>query len=195
MRRLLAFQILADLIVLSVIAMAEVAALLLAHFPASALLWYINQDVFGFMEVARESPASSIFPVIRQTTLYWDLGLAFAVLLMYRLRWRFGAALISHACLIFVGLLAFDWAVATKLPRTASLKPVIAVFGQPNGAVLLLACGAALLSAILAHLTYLAGSRSIWLGQTHERIAHSHRPGGGSDICDPRRSSKLSNPE
>jgi hypothetical protein len=164
-RHHLAIQTMASLIVLSVIALAEAAALLLAHFPTSIFLWHLNLEVFKFVEVARESSPSPVNLLINQATLYW--GLAVIVLLIYRTRWRFGAALISNACLMFVALLTLDWVVAMWLPKTASLDSAIAVFGQPNGAVLLLACGAALLSAISAHLTYLAGSRSIWRGQTH----------------------------
>lgn len=195
MRHLLAIQTAASLIVLAVIAMAELAALLLAHFPGSVLVWYLNQEVFRFMENARDSLTSPVHLLLNQTTLYWDLGLALVVLLVHRLRWRFGAAVISHACLMFVGLLTYDWAMAMKLPKTASLDPVIAAFGQANGTVLLLASGAALLSAGLAHLTYLAGSSSIWLNQTHDRGARSRAVSGDSDICDPRRSSKLQDPE
>ena len=152
-RHHLAIQTMASLIVLSVIALAEAAALLLAHFPTSIFLWHLNLEVFKFVEVARESSPSPVNLLINQATLYSDLGLAVIVLLIYRTRWRFGAPLISNASM--------------RSPKTASLDSAIAVFGQPNGAVLLLACGAALLSAISAHLTYLAGSRSIWRGQTH----------------------------
>lgn len=194
-RHHLAIQTTASLIVLSVIALAEAAALLLAHFPTSIFLWHMNLEVFKFVEVARESSPSPVNLLINQTTLYWDLGIAVIVLLVYRARWRLSAALISHACLIFVGLVTLDWVAAMWLPKTTSLDSAIAVFGQPNGAVLLLACGAALLSTISAHLTYLTGSRSIWQGQTHERNARSHRPGDDSDLRNRRRSSKLPGPE
>jgi hypothetical protein len=195
MRHLLAVQTAGSLIALSVIALAEAAALLLAHFPSSMLLWYLNQEVFHGLEIARASQAPLVHLLINQTTLFWDLGLILVVLLVYRARWRFGAALISHACLIVVGLITCYWAVAMKLPMTASLKPVIAAFGQTNGAVLLLAGGAALLSAVLAHLTYFAAIRSDWRGRTHDRGAHSHRVGGDTDFCDLRRSSKSPDPE
>lgn len=195
MRHILAVQTAASLIVLAVVAMAELAALLLAHFPSSAFVWYLNQEVFRFMENARDSLTSPVHLLLNQTTLYWDVGLALVVLLVHRVRWRFGAALISHACLMFSGFLIFDWAVAMKLSKTASLTPVIAAFGQANGTVLLLAGGAALLSAGLAHFTYLAGSSSIWLAQTRDRNTHPRRIGGNSDICDLRRSSKLPGPE
>lgn len=159
------------------------------------LLWYLNQEVFRFMETARHSPAAPLFPLINQTTLYWALGLALVALLAYRARWRFSAALISHACLIFAGLLTYDWAVAMTLPRTASLEPVIAAFGQTNGEVLVMATGVALVSAVLAHLTYLAAIRSELRGQTLDRGTYSHCIGGDSDFCDLRRSSKLPDPE
>jgi hypothetical protein len=71
----------------------------------------------------------------------------------YRLRIEIN--LRSHSLAARRGLLTLDWVAAMWLPKTASLDSAIAVFGQPNGAVLLLAGGAALLSAISAHLTYL----------------------------------------
>jgi hypothetical protein len=168
---------------LLVIAMAEAAALMLAHFPASEFLWYLNQDVFRFMENARDSLNSPISWLICQTTLDWDLTLAFLVLLAYRLRWRFAVALIGHGCLMFAGFLTYDWAVAMKLPESASLEPIIALCEQPNGAVLVLACGAALLATILAHLTYLAGRSSIWRGQIHAPNSNPHRAGSDPGLC------------
>jgi prepilin peptidase CpaA len=159
MRHALAIQTAGSLIVLSVFVLAELAARLLAHFPSSEFLWYLNQEVFQLAELVRCS-VSPIRLLINQTTLYWALGGTLITLWAYRARWHFGAALISHFCLIVMGLVTYNWAIAMNLPKAASLTLIIAAFGQTNGAAIFLITGAALLSAIMAHLTYLSGKRS-----------------------------------
>ncbi|MCI0600623.1 MAG: hypothetical protein L0Y50_09390 [Beijerinckiaceae bacterium] len=183
MRHFFAIQTAASLIVLSVIALAEVAALLLAKFPSSVFLWYLNQHIFSFMEIARRSPVTPDRLLITQATLYWVLGLALVLVLVYRVRWRFGAAVISHICMIFVGLLTYAWAAAVCVPKSLSIEPVIAALGRTNSSVLMFAIAAALLSAVFAHLTYFAGIFPNWIDRNHDRVTHSHRVGGDPDIC------------
>jgi len=84
---------------------AESAAFLLDRFPASAFLWRVNQEVFRFKENAREVPSSSAHFLFNRETLYWDLVLILVVLTVYRARWWFGAALMSHACLYFAAFM------------------------------------------------------------------------------------------
>jgi hypothetical protein len=159
-----AIQTAASLFVLTVIALAESSALLLARFPSVELLWYLNQDVFRFMETGRQFLPSPSVLFLGPATLYWDLGLIVVTLLVYRLRWRFGVAVISHVCLIFTAILTYVWVADRNLPKTVSLDPLVGAFSQVNGALILLMAGAALLAAILAHLTYLIKIGSVWLG-------------------------------
>jgi hypothetical protein len=123
-----AIQTAESLFVLTVIALAESSALLLARFPSVELLWYLNQDVFRFMETGRQFLPSPSVLFLSPATLYWDLGLIVVTLLVYRLRWRFGVAVISHVCLIFTAILTYVWVADRNLPKTVSLDPGWSIF-------------------------------------------------------------------
>ncbi len=195
MRRFLALQTAASLLVLSVIGLAEAAALLLAEFPGSVFLWYLNQDVFGFVETARNLPLTSMRLLFTPATFYWVICLALSAVLVYRLGWRLGAALVSHACLLLAGILTYAWAAAVNYPETASLEPVLSMLGLKGSPVLMFALAAALLAAVFAHLTYLAGIFSLWPDRNHDGAIHSHRLGGDSDLRNFGRPPELPHPE
>lgn len=123
MKRLLQIQFVACTAVLMTVLFAEAAAWLLERYPTSETLWYVNLVVFRPVQQVMylNSPLQHLIGPFT--------GVLVVILMAGGFGWmrsgrQFGAALVSHACLLVTFVVARSWVLyAARSPHaeTASL--------------------------------------------------------------------------
>ncbi len=152
MRRLLQVQTLGSLAGFALIIASGVSALCLALAPSAPLFWYLDRELFGAVRLA----GAIAFPATGPQLLVLGVAGAGVALLAHVKRWRFVAALMSHACFLLLAQPAHAWLLSAPPARTASLTPFFEALSRPNAALALLSLGAAALSVLACHAAYLA---------------------------------------
>ncbi len=150
-------------IVLVILAMlaAELASLALALSPGSALLWWLNLELFRGMN-ATYSVLLTRYTLDYSVTVPVMLGLLALSVAAYRRRFRFALGMLSNAAFIWCGFTAYVW-YAYKAPlATASVGELFA--SNFEGSVLLAyVVLASLVGVLVTHVGYLrAGMRFVW---------------------------------
>jgi hypothetical protein len=152
-------QLIGPLILLCVVAAAETLAYALADFPSSALLWYLNLEVFSIFRKSRVVLSSYIN--LPFALLLIISPLAFLAMAGIALRRNLLIAISSNLAVGCAAFLFFNWHHWNSLARvrTASLAAV----QMPTGndlclfALLLLGC---LVSFVASHCFYVHLLRS-----------------------------------
>jgi hypothetical protein len=162
MRHFARFQLIGPVIVFAAALAAEVAALGLAHHPASSSLWYLNLHMFGIfqqthyvLDGATGIPASGLFFIALPTVCLACVGFA--------LNKRIVLALASHVSFAYAIFLLCAW-FATH-PRTIGpfMQASLIFIHVPTGPNLFVAgilLAGSLSSAWLSHLIYIRMIRS-----------------------------------
>jgi hypothetical protein len=152
-------QLVGPLLLLSMVAAAETVAYALAHNPSSALLWYVNFEVFSIFRKSRVALFGHISLPFAQLLIISPL--AFLALAGFALRRNLLIAVSSNLTLVCAGFLLFSWHHwnSPGQVRAASLAAVHMPTGNDLGlfALLLLGC---LVSFVTSHFFYVQHLRS-----------------------------------
>ena len=146
-------QLVGPLLLLCAVAAAETLAYVLAENPSSAVLWYVNLEVFSIFRKSRVALSSHVnFPFAQLLIIS---PLAFLVLAGIALRRNLLIAISSNLTFICVGFLLFSWHHWNGLGqvRAASLATVHVPTGNDLClfALLLLGC---VVSFVTSHFFY-----------------------------------------
>lgn len=117
-------QTLGSLIVIAAFASAEIASQMLAIYPGSAWLWYLNLEIFSNFEHARvaNSPLHHLFGPA--SLACW--GAVFCATLLARLKkFRFGVSAIANICFACVVGLALPSSQGKFASNDLGIKTVI----------------------------------------------------------------------
>jgi hypothetical protein len=139
------------IVVFLVLLVAETAAAALAHWPSSEILWYLNLEVFGFVQ-------QNQYFLGQLTIAYAQLLLAGAILAMaligYMGRLRLFVAVPSNLSFLFVGATIYcNCFVGRERIRAASLDFAV-VASQPSSYLLLCLLLVSAVSFVISHVMY-----------------------------------------
>jgi len=151
-------QLIAPLLFLCVVFAAEACAYALASHPASALLWFLNVEVFGLFRKSRMLLGDwGAVPFAQLALVAPIAGAALAGVLLQR---RFIAALATNVSFLGAAFLAYSWAHWSYFGQLtqASLVPIALPTGYDLWLFAMLGI-AALISITASHHLYIRAIR------------------------------------
>jgi hypothetical protein len=154
------------LVILAMLA-AELASLALALSPGSALLWWLNLELFRGMN-ATYSVLMTRYSLDYSVTVPIMLGLLALSVAAYRRRHRFALGMLSNAAFIWCGFTAYVWYVYKAPLATAGVGELFA--SNFEGSVLLAYIVlASLIGVLVTHVSYLRAGMGMILTKFDRR--------------------------
>ena len=156
MNRVAKLQFLGPVAVFLTVGAAEAAALALAHFPASEILWYVNLRIF---QVFQESAFALQQPLDLPYAQFFLVALPLLALAAHGLvtNRRFLLAVASQLSFIYAGFVFYCLVSSQPNALSASLSSIVWV-NRPNTYLPLFLVGASLTSFLISHYDYLLGN-------------------------------------
>jgi hypothetical protein len=158
MNRLTKLQLIGPLVLFAAVLAAEMAVYALSKFPSSALLWYLNLEVFGFFQrsyYVLDSrfglPGFDLFFVAIPLLILGCVGIM--------CRQRLLLAISSNLSFVYAALLIYSWMQMQPRVLQASLD-TIALPAGPDLYLVGVLLGASLLSFCISHFVYFRAVRT-----------------------------------
>jgi hypothetical protein len=150
------FQLAAILLVVLTVIAAELAALALSHQPGSALLWWLNLEVFGSVNALFSRFGAAAF-LDYHLTIPALVAVAAIAVVAFFMRLRLALAVMTHAAFAVCAL-----AAASMMPeasrQTASLDWMAAGIDVPRGLLIALLLAGSLAACVTSHADYILGA-------------------------------------